>query len=161
MRIQTGILPVNIWMPAAYAAAPRALTPLFSGATLNLGIFTLLIVDGPLAVHNVSTALVVLVTGTLTALVGIVYALVERDITRLLTQSSIENLGIVVAALGAGFAFAALGKPIPAGMAMIAGLYHMTNHSAFKTMLFLGASGVRDAAGGDEMDRLGGLMRNG
>lgn len=157
--VKTGILPVNVWMSSAYAAAPRSVTPIFSGASLNLGVFTLLIIDGPLATHHLTAALLVLVVGALTALLGIVYALVETGMTRLLTQSSIENLGIIVAALGAGFSFAALEQPTAAGIALIAGMYHTLNHSMFKTLLFLGAAGIGDAMGGDDLDRLGGLMR--
>jgi len=157
--VKTGIVPVNVWMSDGYAAAPRSLRPLFSGATMNLGVFTLWIVDGPLASHALGPALVVLTVGALTAILGIVYALVARDMGRLLTQSSIENLGIVTAALGAGFAFAALGHPVPAGMALVAGLYHMLNHSAYKTCLFLGAGGIDAVAGTHDLDRLGGLMR--
>ncbi|MDN5870481.1 MAG: hypothetical protein L0H73_07165 [Nitrococcus sp.] len=157
--VKTGIMPVNVWMAEAYAAAPRSVTPLFSGATLNLGVFALWIIDAPLAAHATWMALIVLTTGALTALLGIVYALVARDLTRLLTHSSIENLGIVVAALGAGFAFIALGKPALGGIALIAGLYHMLNHSMFKTLLFLGAGAIDAATGTREMDRLGGLAR--
>ena len=157
--VKAGILPVNVWIAPAYSAAPRSITPILSGATMNLGIFTLFIVDAPIAVHNTGPALVVLVIGALTAILGIVYALVERDVVRLLAQSSVENLGIVVAASGAGFAFAALGEPVPAGMALIAAVYHMMNHSAFKTLLLLGAGGIDSATGTCEMDRLGGLMR--
>ncbi|MGH8127679.1 MAG: proton-conducting transporter membrane subunit [Gammaproteobacteria bacterium] len=157
--VKTGIVPVNAWMSEGYSAAPRSLTPIFSGATLNLGVFALWTIDGPLASHALWAALVVLVTGAITALLGIVYALATRSITRLLTQSSIENLGIVVAALGAGFAFTALGHPLLAGLALVAGLYHMLNHSAYKTLLFLGAGGIRSAVGTDEMNALGGLMK--
>lgn len=157
--VKTGILPVNVWMTDGYAAAPASLRPLFSGATMNLGVFTLWVVDGPLASHALWPALAILVIGSITAILGIIYALTEHEIGRLLTQSSIENLGIVVAALGAGFAFAALGKPVPAGIAMVAGLYHMLNHSVYKTLLFIGAASIQTAAGTDDMDRLGGLMK--
>lgn len=157
--VKTGIAPVNIWMSNGYAAAPRGLRPLFSGATMNLGVFTLWLVDGPLASHALWPALVVLIVGSLTAVLGIVYALIENDLPRVLTQSSIENFGIVVAGLGAGFAFAALGHPALAGMAMVAGLYHMLNHSAYKTLLFLGSGGIEAATGTHELDRLGGLLR--
>jgi hydrogenase-4 component B len=157
--VKTGILPVNVWMHDAYAAAPQSLTPIFSGATLNLGVFALWAIDGPLARHAPGPALVVLVTGAVTALLGIVYALVARRMTHLLTHSSIENLGIVVAALGAGLAFAALGRPVPAGLALVASLYHMLNHSAYKTLLFLGNGAIRSTAGTDDLDALGGLMK--
>lgn len=157
--VKTGIAPVNAWMNDAYAAAPPSLTPIFSGATLNVGVFALWVIDGPLASHFLWPALVVLVTGALTALLGILYALVARTMTRMLTHSSIENLGIVVAALGAGFAFSALGRPVLAGLALVAGLYHMANHAAYKTLLFLGNGAIRSAVGTDELDALGGLMK--
>lgn len=157
--VKTAIIPVNGWMTDAYTAAPCGVLPLLSGATLNLGVFTLWVVDGPLATHSLWPALVVLAVGALTALLGIMYALTESDMTRLLTRSSIENLGIVVAALGAGFAFAAMHHPTLAGLALIAGLYHMMNHSTFKTLLFVGAGGVNDAIGHQDMNRLGGLLK--
>jgi hydrogenase-4 component B len=157
--VKSGIVPVNVWMSDAYAAAPRSLSPLFSGATLNLGVFALWIIDGPLARQSLLAALIVLVTGAVTAILGIVYALTTRSLTRVLTNSSIENLGIVVAASGAGFAFAALDRPVLAGLALVAGLYHMVNHSAYKTLLFLGAGGIHAAVGTDDMDALGGLLK--
>lgn len=157
--VKTAIMPVNAWMTDAYAAAPRGVLPLFSGATLNLGVFTLWVIDGPLASHALWPALVVLTVGAATALLGIMYALTETGMTRLLTRSSIENLGIVVAALGAGFAFTAMQRPMLGGLAAIAGLYHMLNHSAYKTLLFIGSGGIGDAVGHDDMNRLGGLLR--
>ncbi|MGH8150187.1 MAG: proton-conducting transporter membrane subunit [Steroidobacteraceae bacterium] len=158
--VKTAIMPVNGWMTDAYAAAPRGVLPLFSGATLNLGVFTLWVVDGPLASHALWPALAVLVVGALTALLGIMYALTESNMTRLLTRSSIENLGIIVAALGAGFAFTAMHRPMLGGLALIAGLYHMLNHSAYKTLLFIGAGGIGTTVGHDDMNRLGGLLKN-
>ena len=157
--VKTGIMPVNAWMHDGYAAAPRSVTPIFSGATLNLGVFALWTIDGPLASHALWPALVVLVTGTVTALLGIVYALVARRMTQLLTHSSIENLGIVVAALGAGFAFTAMHHPVLGGLALVAGLYHMLNHSAYKTLLFLGNGAIDSSTGTDDLDALGGLMK--
>lgn len=157
--VKTGVVPVNVWMSDAYAAAPRSLLPIFSGATLNLGVFTLWTVDGPLASHALWPALVVMSVGSLTAVLGIMYALADSNMTRLLTHSSIENLGIVVAALGTGFAFAAMQHPTLAALALMAGLYHMLNHSAYKTLLFIGAGGIGDALGHDDLNRLGGLLR--
>lgn len=157
--VKTGIVPVNVWMSDAYAAAPRGLLPIFSGATLNLGVFTLWIVDGPIASHVLWPALVVMSVGSLTAVLGIMYALADSNMTRLLTHSSIENLGIVVVALGAGFAFAAMQHPTLAALALMAGLYHMLNHSTYKTLLFIGAGGIGDALGHDDLNRLGGLLR--
>ncbi|CAM5306576.1 MULTISPECIES: proton-conducting transporter transmembrane domain-containing protein [Alcaligenaceae] len=157
--VKTGILPVNIWMGDGYAAAPRGVLPIFSGATLNLGVLTLWVIDGPLAMHHPAIALVMLATGALTAILGIIYALATHSLTRLLTQSSIENLGIVVAASGAGFAFCALGHPVLGSLSLVAGLYHMLNHSSYKTLLFLGAAAIGEATNTDDLNRMGGLMR--
>jgi len=157
--VKAGLVPVNAWLPEAYATAPRSVAPILSGATANLGLFALLVIDGPLAAAHLPMALFMLVVGAVTALTGIVYALTEHDLKRLLAQSSIENLGIVVAAMGAGFAFIALGHPLLGGMALVAGLYHMLNHSAYKTLLFIGAAGIDQATGTANLDRLGGLMR--
>jgi len=157
--VKAGIVPVNAWLPEAHGSAPRSISPILSGATLNLGVFALFIVDGPIAIRHPQMALLVLFVGAVTALTGIVYALTERDLKRLLAQSSIENLGIVVAALGAGFAFVSLDHPVLGAMALVAGLYHMLNHSAYKTLLFVGAAGIDQATGTHDLDRLGGLMR--
>ncbi|HDJ86587.1 MAG TPA: hypothetical protein ENG77_05720 [Chromatiales bacterium] len=157
--VKAGIVPVNAWLPEAHGSAPRSVSPILSGATLNLGVFALFVIDGPIAIHHPQMALLVLFVGAVTALTGIVYALTERDLKRLLAQSSIENLGIVVAALGAGFAFVSLGHPVLGAMALVAGLYHMLNHSAYKTLLFVGAAGIDQATGTHDLDRLGGLMR--
>ncbi len=157
--VKAGIIPVNAWLPEAHGSAPRSVSPILSGATLNLGVFALLVIDGPIVIHHPQMALLVLLVGAATALTGIVYALTESDLKRLLAQSSIENLGIVVAALGAGFAFVSLGHPVLGGMALVAGLYHMINHSTYKTLLFVGTAGIDQATGTHDLDRLGGLMR--
>ena len=157
--VKVGMLPVNAWLPEAHGSAPRSVSPILSGATLNLGVFALFVIDGPIAGQHPSMALLVLLVGALTALTGIVYALTDCDLKRLLAQSSIENMGIVLAALGAGFAFISLAHPVLGGMALVAGIYHMVNHSTFKTLLFLGAAGIDQATGTHDLDRLGGIMR--
>ncbi len=154
-----GVLPLNLWRPAAHGAAPRSISPILSAATLNLGLYAFLRIDGPLAHTDPRLGLLILAAGAATALTGIMYALVERDLKRLLAQSSIENMGIVTAGFGAGFAFAALGHPVLGGLALIAGLYHMLNHSAYKALLFLGAGGLDAATGTHDLDRMGGLLR--
>jgi len=157
--VKAGVVPVNAWLPEAHSAAPRSVSPVLSGATLNLGLFAFFVIDGPIMSHHAPMALLVLVVGAVTALTGIVYALTERDLKRLLAHSSIENLGIVVAAIGAGYAYVALGHPVLGGMALVAGLYHMLNHSTYKSLLFIGAAGIDQATGTHDLDRLGGLMR--
>ena len=103
--------------------------------------------------------MIVLIVGSLSALVGILYATTQNDLKTMLAHSSIENIGIVATGLGAGLIFGASGYPVLAGMAYITAFYHMVNHSAYKGLLFLGAGAVDVAAGARDMDRLGGLIR--
>jgi hydrogenase-4 component B len=157
--VKAGLLPVNQWLPDAYVAAPRGFTPVLAGATTNLGIYAILRINADLLPPNsLGPGLVVLVIGSLTALVGILYATIQTDLRRVLAHSSIENMGIVVAALGAGLVFAAAGENVIAGMALIAALYHLVNHAFYKALLFTGAGAVDDRVGSTDMDRLGGLI---
>ncbi|HEU0197630.1 MAG TPA: proton-conducting transporter membrane subunit [Nevskiaceae bacterium] len=157
--MKAGVIPLNLWLPAAHGAAPRSISPILSGATLNLGLYAFLRLDAPLAHSSVALGLMILATGAATALVGILYALTEHDLKRLLAQSSIENIGIATAGFGAGFAFSALGHPTLGSLALIAGLFHMLNHSSYKTLLFLGAGGLDVAVGTHDLNRMGGLLR--
>lgn len=157
--MKAGVIPLNLWLPDAHGAAPRSISPILSAATLNLGLYAFLRIDAPLARTDPRLGLMILATGAATALTGIVYALVERDLKRVLAQSSIENIGIATAGFGAGFAFSAMGHPVLGGLALIAGLYHMINHSAYKALLFLGAGGMDAATGTHDLDRMGGLLR--
>ncbi|MGH8154453.1 MAG: proton-conducting transporter membrane subunit [Rhodanobacteraceae bacterium] len=157
--MKAGVIPLNLWLPPAHGAAPRSISPILSAATLNLGLYAFLRIDSPLARTDPRLGLMILAVGAATALTGIMYALVERDLKRLLAQSSIENMGMATAGFGAGFAFAALGHPLLGGLSLIAGLYHMLNHSAYKALLFLGAGGIDAATGTHDLDRMGGLLK--
>jgi len=157
--VKAGLLPVNQWLPDAYVAAPRGFTPVLAGATTNLGIYAILRVNADLLPPvSLGPGLVALVIGSLSALVGILYATIQTDLRRMLAHSSIENMGIVIAALGAGLVFAAAGLSVIAGMAMIAALYHMVNHAFYKALLFTGAGAIEDRVGSTDMDGLGGLI---
>ena len=157
--MKAGVVPLNLWLPDAHGAAPRSISPILSAATLNLGLYAFLRLDAPLARTDPRLGLMILATGAATALTGIMYALTEHNLKRVLAQSSIENIGIATAGFGAGFAFSALGHPVLGGLALVAGLYHMINHSAYKALLFLGAGGIDAAAGTHDLDRMGGLLR--
>ena len=100
-----------------------------------------------------------LVVGTISALLGILYATTENDLKAMLAHSSIENAGIVVAGFGAGMVFVATDHPALAAMAFVAGLYHLINHSLYKTLLFFGVGAVETQTGTRDMDQLGGLIR--
>jgi len=158
--VKAGLVPVNSWLQRAYAAAPRAFAPVLAGATLNLGLYGILRVNADLlpAAHA-GMGLVALVVGTASALIGILYATTDNDLKAMLAHSSIENVGIVVAGAGAGMVFYATHHPALAALAFVAALYHLINHSLYKTLLFVGVGEVETQTGTRDMDRLGGLIK--
>ncbi len=159
--VKAGLVPFNRWMARVYAAAPANVCALLSGALLNLGIYGIVRVDGDLLrPSSVLPGLIVLGIGAISALVGILYANRERDMKTMLSESSIENMGVVAAGLGAGFIFRASHVPVLAGIAFIAALYQMLNHSVYKSLLFFGAGAVESSTGTCDMDRLGGLIKS-
>ena len=157
--IKAGLVPVNSWVHRAYPVAPANVSALFVAAS-NLGLYGLLRINWDiLPITHTNQGVVVLVVGTLSALAGILYATPENDMKKMLAHSSVENMGIITAGLGAGFVFFSMGHPVLAGLAFIAALYHMTNHSLYKSLLFLSAGAVEYRSGTRDMDRMGGLIR--
>ena len=158
--VKAGLVPVNFWLPRAYTVAPRAFVPVLAGATLNLGLYGILRVNADLlpATHA-GPGLVALVVGTISALLGILYATTDNDLKTMLAHSSIENVGIIVAGFGAGMVFVAANHPALAAIAFVAALYHLINHSLYKTLLFFGVGAVETQTGTRDMDQLGGLIK--
>lgn len=158
--VKAGLVPVNFWLPRAYTAAPRAFVPVLAGATLNLGLYGILRVNADLlpAIHA-GPGLVALVVGTISALLGILYATTDNDLKTMLAHSSIENAGIITAGFGAGMVFVATNHPMLAAIAFVAALYHLINHSLYKTLLFFGVGTVETQTGTRDMDKLGGLIK--
>ena len=161
--VKAGLVPVNFWLPRAYVAAPRAFAPVLAGATLNLGLYGIFRVNADLMPATPTThgdpGLIVLAIGTLSALVGILYATTNNDLKVVLAHSSIENAGIITAGFGAGMVFVATQHPALAAIAFVAALYHLINHSLYKTLLFFGVGAVETQTGTRDMDRLGGLNK--
>lgn len=158
--VKAGLVPLNSWLPLAHPATPTNVHALLSSAIVNLGIYGIARVNlDLLPVRGVAPGLIVLVFGSFSALIGILYATIQSDLKRLLAYSTIENLGIVATALGAGMIFLAAGHPVVAGIAFIAAFYHMANHSLYKALLLLITGAVDAATGTCDLDRLGGLIR--
>ena len=157
--IKVGLVPLNAWLPRAHPAAPANVSAILSGVILNLGIYGIVRVNFQFVpINTVASGLLLLIIGTMSALVGILYATTEHDLKAVLAHSSIENMGIITLGMGAGVVFAASGKPLLSGMAFLAAFYHLANHSIYKALLFLGAGAVDDSAGTRDLDKLGGLM---
>lgn len=158
--VKMGLLPFNFWMPGAYSSAPANVAALLSGVTANLALYGVLRVNlDVLPISSPAPGLIIMAAGTLSALVGILYATIEKDLKSLLAHSTIENMGIIAVGIGAGFVFLAYGQAVLASIAFIAAFYHMINHSMYKSLLFLGAGTVETGTGTLDIDRLGGLLK--
>jgi hydrogenase-4 component B len=158
--VKAGLVPVNFWLPRAYTAAPAPFVPVLAGATLNLGLYGIFRVNAwLLPATGEGMGLVLLIIGSISAFVGILYATTENNLKTVLAHSSVENAGIIIAGFGASLAFLSAKLYAPAAIAMVASLYHLFNHSIYKTLLFVGAGAVEEATGTTDLDRMGGLIR--
>jgi len=158
--VKAGLIPLHIWLPAAHPAAPSSVSAFMSAVLITAGIYGLFKVCAfGLGTPDVNWALVFMAVGTLSALLGVLYALTQTDIKRLLAYSTIENSGIMSLGLGAAMLALAHGHSTLATVAVTASLMHMLNHAIFKGLLFLGAGGVVMATGTRHIEQFGGLMR--
>ncbi|MEW6302311.1 MAG: hydrogenase 4 subunit B [Verrucomicrobiota bacterium] len=158
--IKAGIVPLHIWLPAAHPVAPSNVSALMSGVLIKTGIYGLTRVCFDfLGTPPLWWGVTVLALGTISAVLGVLYALMEHDLKRLLAYHSIENIGIILMGLGAALTFLHLGHPTLATLALIAGLYHTINHAVFKGLLFLGAGAVLHATHTRNMEEMGGLIK--
>ena len=157
---KAGIAPLHVWLPMAHPVAPSHVSALLSGVVIKMGVYGLLRVTVDLLVGGPPWwGGVVLVAGTVSALLGVLYALMEHDLKRLLAYHSVENIGIIFIGIGAGLMFQSFGLPTLAALGIVAGLYHTINHACFKGLLFLGAGSVLHAVGTRNMEEMGGLIR--
>jgi hydrogenase-4 component B len=156
---KAGLVPLHVWLPEAHPVAPADGSAFLSGLVIKLGIYGIALFAFRLApAGGAWPGLVTMGLGAMTAAIGILYALRERDIKRFLAYSTIENAGIIVTAFGAAMIFHAYRQPALAAFLLLAGLYHVANHGCYKTLLFLEAGVVEHATGTRDMDRLGGLV---
>jgi hydrogenase-4 component B len=157
---KAGLVPLHVWLPLAHPAAPSHVSALLSGAMIKMGVYGLLrVVLDLLGGGPPWWGAAILTIGAVSALLGVLYALMEHDLKRLLAYHSVENIGIICLGIGAGLLFHSYGLPSLAAMGLVAGLYHTLNHACFKGLLFLGAGAVRHAARTGNMEALGGLIR--
>lgn len=155
------LVPFHIWLPLAYPVAPTHVGSLMSGAMTKVAIygfirfaFDLL---GPPAFW---WAIPALTLGSVSALVGVLFATMQSDLKKILAFSTVENVGIIFIALGLALAFKANGQALPAALAFTAALFHIFNHALFKGALFFGAGAVLAATGERNIERLGGLIKS-
>ncbi len=156
---KAGLVPLHVWLPLAHPAAPSHVSALMSGVMTKVAVYGVIrilfdLLDDP----QWWTSMAVLALGGLTALLGILHALMETDLKRLLAYSTIENVGVIFVSIGLALAFESQQMTGPAALALAAALFHAFNHSLFKSLLFLGAGAVLGATGERDMERLGGLI---
>jgi hydrogenase-4 component B len=157
---KAGLVPLHAWLPRAHPVAPSHLSALMSGVMVKVAIYGLVRVFFQWAAPvPLWAGLVLLAVGLLSALGGVLFALLQRDLKRLLAFSSVENVGIVSLGLGAAVVFLWEGDRTWAGLAFAAALLHVLNHAVFKSLLFLAAGSFERAVGSLDLDHLGGLLR--
>jgi len=156
---KAGLVPLHVWLPLAHPAAPSHVSALMSGVMTKVAVygFVRIVFDllGPPAWW---WSVVVLILGGGTAVLGVLYALMQHDLKRLLAYHTVENIGIIFIGLGLALAFQANAVPFAAALALTAALFHVLNHSLFKSLLFFGSGAVLVATGERDMERLGGLI---
>ncbi|MBK5256192.1 MAG: hydrogenase 4 subunit B [Vicinamibacteria bacterium] len=158
--VKAGLIPFHVWLPEAHPAAPSSISALMSSVLITAGVYGLFRVCAfGLGVPALGWGLTLTVMGTLSAIVGVLYALTQSDLKRLLAYSTIENSGIMVLGLGAGMLALADGHPALATLAAAASLAHVLNHAVFKGLLFLGAGSVVMETGTRQLEEFGGLLR--
>jgi hydrogenase-4 component B len=157
---KAGIVPLHAWLPLAHPAAPSHVSALMSGVMTKVAVYAFVrIVFDLLGGSDWWQSMVVLSVGGATAALGVLYALMQHDLKRLLAYHTVENIGIIFIGLGLALAFQANGMNVPAALALTAALFHVFNHSLFKSLLFFGAGAVLSSTGERDMERLGGLIR--
>ncbi|MCM2256392.1 MAG: hydrogenase 4 subunit B [Vicinamibacteria bacterium] len=158
--VKAGTVPLHVWLPDAHPAAPSSISALMSGVLVKTGVYGLFRVCAfGLGTPRWEWGLVIASLGALTAVLGVLYALAQVDLKRLLAYSTIENVGVILLGLGAGMMAQAAGRGELAALGVAASLFHALNHALFKGLLFLGAGGVVMATGTRNLERMGGLVR--
>lgn len=158
--MKAGLVPLHAWLPEAHPAAPSHISALMSGVMLKVAVYGFVrFTFDLLGELQIAWGVTVLVVGSISALMGVLYALMQHDLKRLLAYHSVENIGIIFIGLGLALVFLASGHVVLGALAFVAALYHTLNHALFKALLFLGAGAVLHAAHERDLERMGGLLR--
>lgn len=156
---KAGLVPLHVWLPLAHPAAPSHVSALMSGVMTKVAVYGFIrVIFDLLGEPTWWSSVIVLSIGGVTAVLGILHALMETDLKRLLAYSTIENIGIIFVSLGLALAFQANAMMPAAALALTAAFFHVLNHSFFKSLLFFGAGAVLTATGERNMENLGGLI---
>lgn len=160
LGVKSGIIPLHIWLPEAHPAAPSHISALMSGVMIKTGIYMMARIFFDIF-NNVPMwwGIVIISAGAVSALLGVLYAITEHDLKRLLAFHSIENIGIILLGFGSALLFLSSGMPALAMLGFVAALFHVLNHAIFKSLLFLGAGSVVLATHTKNIEEYGGLIK--
>ena len=157
--MKAGFVPLHFWLPPAHAASPSHVSAVMSGILIKMGIYGMLRVVMLAGPPPVWWAWTVLSLGALSAVLGVLWALAQHDIKRLLAYHSVENIGIIMIGMGLGALGIAYGHPVLAILGYGAAVLHTVNHALFKALLFMSAGAVYRMTGTRNIEELGGLAR--
>ncbi len=158
--MKAGMVPLHAWLPEAHPAAPSHISALMSGVMLKVALYGLIRFSYDLVGHiQWQWGLALLVIGAASTLLGVLYALLQNNLKRLLAYSSIENVGIILCGLGLSMIFIGTGHKVLGVLGLIAALYHILSHALFKGLLFLGAGAIAHATHEYDLNNMGGLIR--
>lgn len=157
--VKAGFFPIHVWLPEAHPAAPSHISALMSGVMIKTGIYgilrTLVLLGNPAAYYG----WILVITGIISGITGVVFALAQHDLKRLLAYHSVENIGIITIGIGAGVLGLAWHIPALVFLGFGGGLLHVLNHALFKSLLFLGAGAVAHGTGTLDIELLGSLIK--
>lgn len=156
---KAGFLPLHVWLPEAHPAAPSHVSAVMSGVMIKTGIYGLVRIILLLGPPPDWWGWTLLFIGAASGILGVLYALAQHDLKRLLAYHSVENIGIICLGLGLWLLGVAGRKPELAALGLMGGLLHVCNHAIFKSLLFLGAGAVKHGAHTLDIDQLGGLQK--
>lgn len=157
---KAGLVPLHVWLPRAHPAAPSHVSALMSGVMIKLGVYGVLrVVVDFLGAGPAWWGGLVLAAGSISALTGVLYALADNDLKRLLAYSSVENVGVIFLGIGAGLVLHSYGLHALALVGFGAALLHTLNHACFKALLFLATGNLLHEAHTRNMERMGGLIK--
>jgi hydrogenase-4 component B len=157
--VKAGIVPLHVWLPEAHAAAPSHVSAIMSGVVIKAGVYGLLRVVTLLGTPPAWWGWLVVALGATSGILGVLWALAQHDLKRLLAFHSVENIGIILLGAGAGCLGITYRHPAMAVLGFAGAALHTLNHALFKSLLFLGAGATIRAAGTRDLDRLGGLAK--
>ncbi|ACN16955.1 HyfB [Desulforapulum autotrophicum HRM2] len=157
---KAGLLPFHVWLPEAHPAAPSHVSAVMSAAMIKTGIYGIIRICMLIGPPKASWGWTLIIIGAMTGIFGVMSALAQQDIKRLLAYSSVENMGIICIGLGLGFLALSTGHPFIGALGISGGMLHVLNHALFKSLLFFGAGSVLHSTHTRDMEKMGGLMKS-